>query len=201
MANPPRLKPPGAGIPAYQRVVAKTILIPLYLRRHPWDSIPPLLERQTDAFARDFERERARGGDARLTKRVLIKPAPGLEDDSRYWSLAMVIDHLRRVNARMIEVITALTTASPLPDGPTLIPDFKPDPASASGVLAPYRETTARLARLIAATPPEARNAPGTAPHPWFGPLTVRTWAPFCAMHQGIHATQWERILEGLGRE
>jgi len=199
--TPPKLKPPGAGIPAYQRLVARTILIPLFLRRHPWDSIPGMLERDAEAFARDLSREREKGGEARLTERVLIKPTPGLEDDSRYWSLAMVIDHLRRVNARMIEVVTSLTTNTPLPEGPTVIADFKPDPASNSRALEPYRNVTAQLAGVIEKTPPEARRATGTVPHPWFGPLTVRTWAPFGAMHQRIHGKQWERIIAGLDRE
>lgn len=200
MPPTPKLKAPGAGIPGYQRFVAKTILIPLFLRNHPWDSIPGMLERDAEMFAGDFERERAKGGEARLTQRVLIKPTPGLEDDSRFYSLGMVIDHLRRVNARMIEVVTALTTDTPLADGPNRIEEFKPDPVSGSRALAPYRETTSRLARLIAETPVEARSNAGTVPHPWFGPLTVRTWGPFSAMHQQIHAKQWRRIIEGLDR-
>ncbi len=197
MANQPTLKPPGAGIPRIQVVVAKNILLPLFMVRNPWDSVPGALRLDADRFIAEFDRERS-VAEERVTRRVLIPPTAGLEDDSRYWSLAMTLDHLRRVNARMIEVVDSLVSGSPLPEGPNEIVDFKPDPKVGADVAARYRATTTELAARIERAPKSARAAKGTVHHPWFGPLTVRQWVPFTAMHQRIHATQWRRIRARL---
>lgn len=197
MNTPPKLKPPGAGIPRIQVFVAKNILVPLFMRRNPWDSVPATLTSGADRLFAEFEEERRRE-EERVTRRVLIPPTAGLEDDSRYWSLAMVLDHLRRVNARMIEVIDSLIAATPLPEGPSAIVDFKPNAAAGAEIASAYRSTTAELAAMIESAPASARSAAGTVPHPWFGPLTVRQWVPFTAMHERIHATQWKRIRARL---
>lgn len=191
------LAPPGAGIAREQILVAKHILLPLYRLTHPWNSIPALLRAQCDQLLSDFTAE-LRTDPERTTRRVLIPPTPGLEDNSRDYSLAMVLDHLRRINTRMIEVVTSLASSQPLPQGPDRIADFKPDPGVTAAVAEPYRAVTHALADFIAALPTAARRATGTVPHPWFGPLTLAQWVPFIAMHQGIHIRQWKRICARL---
>jgi len=194
----PKLRPPGAGIPRWQAVLARRVLLPLYIARHPWDAVPELLRAQARELATEFERELAAGGVERLRRRVLIPPTPGLEDDSRYWSLVMIPDHLRRVNARLIEVVRSLAAGAALPEGPTAIADFKPNPGAGPEVVAEYLTVTDELARTIAGAPASARASRGTVAHPWFGELVVRQWVPFGAMHQGIHRRQWGLIRARL---
>ncbi len=194
----PKLRPPGAGIPRWQAVLARRVLLPIYVARHPWDTVPELLRTQARDLATEFERELKAGGAERVQRRVLIPAMPGLEDDSRYWSLAMIPDHLRRVNARLVEVVRSLANDRPLPDGPNAIAEFKPDPGAGPGAIAPYLEATEELARAIAQAPAGARASTGTVPHPWFGPLVLRQWVPFGAMHQGIHRRQWDQIRARL---
>lgn len=196
-ANSPTLAPPGAGIAREQIFVAKHILLPLYRLTHPWNSIPALLRTQCDQLLTDLATEE-RTSPERTTRRVLIPPTPGLEDNSRFYSLAMVLDHLRRVNMRMIEVVTALASSQPLSDGPNQIADFKPDPGVTAAIAEPYRAVTQSLATTIAHLPSSARRASGSIPHPWFGPLTLAQWVPFIAMHQGIHIRQFARIRARL---
>lgn len=193
----PTLAHPGAGIPREQIFVAKNILLPLYRLTHPWKSIPALLRTQCEHLLTDFAIEH-RTSPERITRRVLIPPTPGLEDNSRDYSLAMVLDHLRRVNARMIEIVASLASSRPLPEGPNQIADFKPDPGVTAAIAEPYRAVTQTLATTIANLPASARRATGTVPHPWFGPLTLATWVPFVAMHQGIHIRQFTRIRNRL---
>jgi hypothetical protein len=196
-SSTPTLAPPGAGIPREQIFVAKNILLPLYRLTHPWNSIPALLRTQCEQLLTDFAVEHLASPE-RAVRRVLIPPTPGLEDNSRDYSLAMVLDHLRRVNVRMIEVVTSLASSQPLPEGPSQIADFKPDPAITAAIAEPYRAVTHSLADTIAALPTTARRARGAVPHPWFGPLTLAQWPQFIAMHQAIHIRQFARIRARL---
>lgn len=196
-SSPPRLKPPGAGIPLAQRLVARWVLLPLELRRTPWEGVPAKLSAQGRELENLLTRACAKD-DGPLQRRVLISPAPGLEDDSRYWSIAMVFDHLRRVNERATEIVRSLSEDRPLPTGPSQIVDFKPDPNAARLAVSDYRSGLARFISAVEAVPPGRRNPAGTVPHPWFGPLRLRQWVGFVPIHQALHTTQMRRIVAGL---
>ena len=82
---PPRLAPPGAGVPVWQRLCGKHVLLPLWRRRHGWDAVPAALEEQGRRLI-----DRAAGiNAARLARRVLVPRQIGLEDSSRWYSWAM----------------------------------------------------------------------------------------------------------------
>lgn len=133
---------------------------------------------------------------AQLTARTLIPPTRGLEDDSRFWSLCMIPDHLRRVNSRVVECLHALAQDRPIPDGPNAIVDFKPDPAADASAFDAFEDQLRDTADFFAANPSPAPR--GTFPHPWFGPLTSRQWAAFLPIHQSLHLEQARRIAERL---
>ncbi len=194
---PPSLAPPGAGLPLPKLLLAKHLLRPLYARAHPIPSIPSLLKQQCDFFCNDFA-ALAQSNPTQLTQRVLIPPTLGLEDNSRFYSLAMVLHHLLLVNTRLIEIFTALSTSTPLPQGPSTITDFKPDPNITPDVAPQYHDTTHQLADTISAIPRAALSSRATIPHPWFGPLTLPQWIPFSALHQQVHTRQWRRIRARL---
>jgi len=191
------LAPPGAGLPRPQLLLAKHLLRPLYARAHPIPSIPPLLKQQCDFFCNDFA-ALAHSNSSQLTQRVLIPPTLGLEDHSRDYSLAMVLHHLLLVNARLIEIFTSLSSSTPLPQGPSTITDFKPDPDITPDVAPQYHHATQQLADTISAIPRASLSSRATIPHPWFGPLTLRQWIPFSALHQSVHTRQWRRIRARL---
>lgn len=167
-------------------------MLPMGMRRVPWPSTASVMRGQCDrlsAITKDLSAEQWR-------ERVLIPPARGLEDDSRFWSLAMVADHLRRVNTRVTECLESLSAGRPVPQGPTQIVDFKPDPGSDSSAFNAYRTQLDEVERFFVrtASPP----AQGTFPHPWFGPLTARQWAAFLPIHQSLHLVQAVDIRAGL---
>lgn len=198
MTNPSaRLAPPGSGIPLYQRLAAKFVVVPLWRARLPWEGVAPRMRAQADELDAIAAEARRRGPGATRT-RVLIPPTRGLEDDSRYWSLAMVADHLARVNRAAAGVIAALTGPGEAPRPPeTRIVDYKPDPASDDAAFAAVRASIDAVARALAEGEPR-RGSRATHAHPWFGPLDVRTWAVFPAMHQALHLAQARRIASRL---
>lgn len=191
---PPPLRPPGSGIPWIERFVARRILLPLGTRRVPFSATPAAMAAQ----ARTLRSIASAFSPAQLTTRILIPPTRGLEDDSRFWSLCMVPDHLRRVNTRVVECLYALAQDRPIPDGPNAIVDFKPDPAADPSAFDAYERQHRDATAFFAAHPSPAPR--GSFPHPWFGPLTSRQWAAFLPIHQSLHLEQARRIAQRLTR-
>lgn len=189
----PALAPPGAGLPVFQRLVAKYWLLPRFFRDHPWAGLPGQFAasgaRVLESYARIPEHERAR--------RVLVPSIRGLEDSSRFWSAAMVLEHLV-IAGELITGGVELLAAGKVPEGEASIAAIKPPGAkSPAEAEAAYREFLPRgEARL--------RGAVGTTStlafsHPWFGPLTAHQWACFPILHDSIHRQQLKEIGKGLG--
>ncbi len=189
----PRLAPPGAGIPAVERVVGGAIFA-----FNRWRGT-------REGFAARFERERGviaglcRGRDERiLGARVLIPRLRGLEDSSRFWSVWMTLEHLRIVNDQITRVIKSLTDGR-IPEGRASTAAVKPSPEVGAEVRGAYEGSCDRLVALVASCP-TLRTRVRYA-HPWFGPLDGAGWHAMAAMHMGIHRAQIARILaDGAGR-
>lgn len=192
--TPPRLAPPGAGIPAIERIVGGRIL---RLRR---------LFGTTARFSARFEHERRviaslyAGSDARaLSTRVLIPRLRGLEDSSRFWSVWMTLDHLRIVNDSIAGVIDELTSGR-VPEGKASTAAVKPGEQVGGEVVAAHEASCHRLAMLVASKP-TLRTRVRYA-HPWFGPLDALGWHAMSALHMSIHRAQIQRILrDAPGRD
>ncbi len=80
----------GAGISAYKRLAAKYVIFPMLNRLISWDKAWDIYGKGGEkiiSMASDLD-------DEALFKRVLVPKLFGLEDNSRYYSVAMVIEHL-----------------------------------------------------------------------------------------------------------
>ncbi|TVQ60265.1 MAG: hypothetical protein EA379_08640 [Phycisphaerales bacterium] len=186
-ASLPRLAPPGAGIPAIERIIGGAIFS---LRR--WRG-------SREAFSEEFKREResiaqlCRGhGERTLSTRVLVPRLRGLEDSSRHWSVYMTIDHLRIVNEQIAIVIESLARGL-VPEGQASIADVKPRPDIGPTVAPEYEVACDRLLEMTA-TSGDLRT-PVRYAHPWFGPLDALGWHSMASAHMGIHRAQIARIL------
>lgn len=187
----PRLAPPGAGIPAVERLVGGAIFA--FSR---WRGTP-------ERFAARFDQERGliaglyRGRDEReLKERVLIPRLRGLEDSSRYWSVWMTLDHLRIVNEEITRVIGDLTRGR-VPVGQASTAAVKPGENVDPSVVGSYEGSCDRLSELVASRSESLRTSL-RYDHPWFGPLDGAGWHALAAMHMGIHRAQIRCILDTL---
>lgn len=188
----PRLAPPGAGIPTFERLIGGTLL---KLRRR--FGTP-------DRFSAQFDRERraiaalcAGRNHITLSARVLIPRLRGLEDSSRFWSVLMTLDHLRIVNESIAGVIGDLTNGR-VPEGKASTAAVKPSEQTRSDVIPAYEAACDRVGS-IGRSGAELRTNLRYA-HPWFGPLDAAGWHAMAAAHMAIHRAQIERILQGALR-
>lgn len=189
----PKLDKPGAGLPLHEWLVAKFILFPRLFRT-------TTVEQAVEQFEAESNRilSLARSVDKRaLTERRLIRRLRGLEDSSRYWSIAMAMQHLVIVGDGTRGVILSLSKGNTnLPRRGTA--DVKPVPdVDAERVLADFEELTAKFVRTACSVNFE-ENADAKHPHPWFGPLNARQWLLFAPRHHEIHRRQIEEIIKLL---
>jgi hypothetical protein len=129
---------------------------------------------------------------------VRIPRPRGIEDSSRNWSAAMVLEHLVIVNLGIAAVISALCSGDDDEELAVVrIEEVKPsEDAGLEQIerLKKAAEIYAGTLRREGSLRTQARH-----PHPWFGPLDARRWHALAAVHMGLHRRQIERIVQRLG--
>ena len=123
---------------------------------------------------------------------VLIDRIVGIEDSSRFWSVYMVLDHLRIVNDAIGHIVDTLSNNQTLVQE-VRIQEVKPDPASGPDVIQRFSQSAAAYESLV-----QRLGKLGTLqrhPHPWFGPMTAFDWHCLAAIHHWVHRRQLERIV------
>ncbi len=188
-SDEPKLAPPGAGIPLPARIFLQLVVNPFVAGREDREKMRKrfnrLHEKIREVYLSIPEKERER--------KVLVPPQRGLEDSSRYWSAAMVLEHLEIVGRAIGEAVVNLSNGK-MPVGKADTARVKPQgKQSSESILASFESFRSEFIPGL-----ESRivdfNSKTLAPHPWFGKLTARKWYWVLGMHAGIHLEQIEAI-------
>lgn len=184
------LQPPGAGLPAFELTWLR-IYFRCMCAVTSRNAAMHRFKRETEKILSLARTVSATQG----TVPVLIDRITGIEDSSRYWSVFMVLDHLRIVNEGMTQIIDDLSHDR-LFAQEVRIQDVKPHVDSEPDVVdrfiqsvATYEATINRLGKLGH----RVRH-----PHPWFGPMTADDWHCLAGIHHWVHRRQIERIRQSL---
>ncbi|HUP57677.1 MAG TPA: DinB family protein [Bdellovibrionota bacterium] len=190
----PKLAPPGAGLPLMQRIYARWYLGPFVARKSTWAESRPLFEKLHGDIA-----SIARGlTDEQMARKTLVPPLPGLEDSSRFWSPAMVLEHLVIVGQRVEFGIIELSHGR-VPGQKVEVGKVKPKGQETAA------DAKKRFDEFYLGAPKRIEASVGdwdsrtTLVHPWFGPFNARQWAWLLAVHARIHRRQLREILRGQG--
>jgi DinB superfamily len=189
----PTLDPPGAGLPRLELMVVK-LLLGWQQRRTTRGQAAKLFAREREVVVRLASRCDPESG----SRPVLIDRLRGMEDNSRFWSVFMVIDHLRIVNGGISEVIRLLGRGQ-TPERQLRIADVKPSPQANQEVTGEFEQVCVLFERRAAALP-DLRTAHRYA-HPWFGLLDAAGWHFLAGFHMQLHRRQIEQILRHLSRD
>ena len=190
MHEPPRLAPPGAGLPPLEGLFARAgfHVLRAMLGRNRIRAWLCAETKRVLALARSLP-------EAQLRQRILIPRLAGLEDSSRYWSAAMVLQHLVIVDTGIGQLVQALCDYREF-GREVRIAEVKPAPEAGSeqfarleAALATYLDIEGGIARL---------NRSGRHAHPWFGELDGHGWHTLAALHTLIHRRQLESIVQRL---
>ena len=128
------LAPPGAGLPAFQALLLRYVLFPIYCRMTAW-----LRPRATFQAAGDRVTALAEPlSPEQLQQRVVVKAPLGIEDSSRYWSAEMVLEHLIEVGTLIATGIVELTQGEEVTVKADVV-DVKPKGGKGEGVIEDFQ--------------------------------------------------------------
>ncbi len=184
------LAPPGAGLPASELLLSRagfSVLRGILTRRR----IQGWLCSETHkvlVLIRQLPMEQ-------MKRQVLIPRLMGLEDSSRNWSAAMVLQHLVIVDSGIGELLSALSENQAF-DREVRIADVKPTPDAGQEQLAYLESALEAYLRQVAAV--KNLHTARRHAHPWFGPLDGHGWHTLAALHTMIHRRQLEAITRVL---
>lgn len=128
-----------------------------------------------------------------LFERVLISKTFGIEDNSRYYSPAMVLWHLKYVGEAIQEGIIGLSNNEAL-DFVVKIENFKPFVEIDKNIVEEYESFLTNYRNSIERKVGD-RFANNYHTHPWFGPMNPHQWLIMSALHQIVHGRQLRKII------
>jgi len=187
---PPHLQPPGAGLPFIPRIYLRWFGRRVLRWKYSWDSAPIAI----GATAERLYRAVANLPADVLQRPALVPPMPGIEDSSRYWSPAMVIQHLNMTCEIFTGIIVKLSRGEAISErrGPA---DVKPAPDAGRVDIESFQSLHTGVGeRICAEAGPDRERS--RFPHPWFGPMTARDWFGLFAAHLILHEKQLQAILK-----
>lgn len=186
----PKLDKPGAGLPFIEWAVAKYIVFPRRFKNSSKEKALADFAEQSDKILK-----LARGlSSEQLIERRLIARLQGLEDSSRYWSVAMTLDHLTIVGNLMSHAVIELSKGN---NALKVVGTAEVKPGAAADAarsLKDFEGMTERFLLEVGKANIDVRSKV-THPHPWFGPLNAYQWLVFAAPHENIHRKQIEAIV------
>ncbi|HEX2752842.1 MAG TPA: hypothetical protein VHP34_07030 [Alphaproteobacteria bacterium] len=190
------LDKPGAGVGVMQGLVMKFYIGPFVAAKTDWDAD----SRRFFASSKKILTLIDGLDEKEVSQKVLVPPQRGLEDSSRYWSAAMVLEHLMIVGMGLRDIIIRLSQGK-VPSGKVDTARVKPLGQTTAGIVVQnYKTFTETVADQIAAGVKD-RDSKAVYAHPWFGDFTTRQWHWLLATHNDIHLQQLQAIVAGLGRK
>lgn len=188
------LDKPGAGVPWLERAYLRYYMKPFVAARSDWDKN---WENFDYINTRLFEKIHGLTP-AQLEQQILVPRLSGLENSSRYWSIAMTLEHLIIVGEKQKTLITALSQGITPPgrgDTATVKPKGgKPGDQQ----LAEYRAFIATLRPTLDPLKAAALKSRTRFPHPWMDKINARQWQWLYPAHTHVHYQQIKEIVKGL---
>ena len=180
----------GGGLPAIEALLLKHIGFPLLKTFMSWNMGMKLFEYEGERILNDVKQL----DDSTLFQKALIPKILGIEDNSRYYSPAMVLWHLIYVGKTIQDGIISLSKNEKL-DFVVKIENFKPYVEISRNIVNEYETFLKEYRRTIEASVKDKyiRNYHA---HPWFGPLNPHQWLILSSIHQVVHGRQLRKISE-----
>ncbi|MEA3352348.1 MAG: hypothetical protein U9Q33_00830 [Campylobacterota bacterium] len=185
------LEKPGAGLPDMERLLIKNILVPAVRVVFTWDLALLYLKREIGIIKKIVEN---------LPKefhqrKVIIDRTFAIEDDTRQFSINMVLEHLTIAGSAVHTLIDTLSKEKEFLQE-IKIENVKPK-ENKEDQLDEFLEFYSRYFLYIKNHPKNRSKA--KKKHPWFIEFNNFDWSIFMFMHTFIHRRQIEAIIKKLG--
>jgi len=185
-----QLENAGNGLPGIDAFFLKYIGFPILKTIMSWDRGMQLFEKEGRKILKsvkklDYET---------LFKKRLISKTFGIEDNSRYYSPAMVLWHLIYVGETIQEGIISLSKNEPV-DFVVKIENFKPFIEISDTIVEDFEIFLDNYKTYTEANT-KSKNIKNYHVHPWFGSLNPHQWVIMSALHQLVHGRQLQKIIK-----
>lgn len=180
----------GHGLPKIDAIFLKHIGFPILKTFISWDNAMKFFEyegKEILNLVKDLPKDK-------LFKKVLIPKIFGIEDNSRYYSPAMVLWHLLYVGETLQEGIVSLSKNEKI-DFTVKIENFKPFVEINEDIVEKYENFLNNYKKFLE-TKVENKYINNCLSHPWFGCLNPHQWLVMSAIHQMVHKKQIKKILK-----
>lgn len=190
-----RLEPPGAGLPATERMILRAALglgsIVVSDR-----FILNRFAQESDMLYQIADHDNSYD----VFQKLLIPRVIGIEDSSRDWSILMILEHLCLANVDIMNAIVALSEGI-VPRGEIAVEFYKPRENVDIDVLDRYLEINSRYVETVGQIVEQRGGLSGPLryAHPWFGMLTAHQWHCLACVHQQVHRRQAKKLIAMLG--
>lgn len=185
-----KLKEPGCGLPPLEKFFIKTFLVPSVKFLFTWESALNCFNKE----AKKIEMLLKNIPQDDLQKRVLIDRIFGIEDNSRDFSINLVLEHLVIVGNGMIELIQTLSNEQAFTQEIT-IAGVKPY-ANNANTLETFVKLVETYNAFIESLP--KKKSLMTKRHPWFVEFNNFEWSVFMFIHTWVHRRQIASICKNL---
>ena len=185
------LAPPGMGIPWYQMLFLRYYIKPFIAAK----ANPEKSASYFNHISQKIFSEIKDLSDSQLETRVLVPKLRGLEDSSRFWSIAMTLDHIVIVGSKILEVIDSLESGkipSEVANTAEVKPDSKCDPKKSVAAFSKFV-----LVDFVKFGPPTS-TANLKYKHPWFDEMNSKQWYWLLGVHSKIHLNQI-KLIKSIG--
>jgi len=189
----PVLEKPGAGLPFFEWLSLRAVA-PFIGAHSDWEENWSLLDKSNAKIFSMIESL----DDEQLGQPVLVPRIRGIEDSSRYWSVAMTLEHLIIVGMAQKYIIQSLAKGQ--------VPSQKASTATVKPAgINPPRAQVQMYRDFINALRPELDPLKDIAEtnklkyaHPWFGKFNMLQWQWMFQAHTHVHRAQIKEIVKGL---
>ena len=131
------------------------------------------------------------------TCRVRVRRFTGIENSSRDWSGAMVLEHLTIVGRQTTELIRELCHGRSS-SWVLRTTDVKPEgEITRARSVAGFEDMVGEYVRHVRQAA-GGIDSPTRHPHPWFGALRCKQWVAFMTLHHMVHVPHMEAIRAGV---
>jgi hypothetical protein len=193
LQDEPKLAKPGAGLPFIEWATAKYIILPRVFAKTDKQKALVLFTRESKKIVKLATKL----SQEELSTKRLVPRLRGLEDSSRYWSVAMTLEHLIIVSDLMRQAVILLSSGTK-PQETIGTADVKPEKTvDPEKIIEKFEKMSAQFLQETTAANVDAFPKL-THPHPWFGPLNALQWLIFAPLHENIHHKQIEEIIARL---
>ncbi|MCT7497513.1 hypothetical protein [Aliarcobacter cryaerophilus] len=185
-----KLQKPGSGLPNIERLFIKNFFVPILRTFFTWNIALFLLKREV-SIIRKLTKELSQN---ELQKQIIINRTFAIEDDSRQFSISMVLEHLIIAGSLVKSTIESLSKEN-IPQDDIKIEDVKPfknDKEILENFFKFYDSYYNMINNL------EKKQSISTKKHPWFVNFNNFDWSIFMYMHTFIHRRQIQEIILNL---